>query len=111
MISQLQMEIWSEVCLYSAEMGLWTNGKIICMVMKTGPNELTFSYTKDWNDPDLHVALAVFSFAASNAAAEGLTIEGIIDNLCPPTSREIPNAQLGIGGQHHGGEALMADAQ
>ena len=60
--------------------------------------------------PDLHVTLAGFSFAASNVAVEGLTIEGIIDNLCLPASREIPNAQLGIGGQHHGGEALMADA-
>lgn len=61
--------------------------------MRTGRNELTFSHSRPWSDPQALIAIAGLSFAAVLSKAAGADAQMIIDELCPPASRLTPEQE------------------
>lgn len=76
-------------------MGIWTNGEVMAICMRTGRNELTFSHTRPWTDPEALLVVAALSFAAVHSHVGGVDMQYIIDELCPVETRRTP-AQEGI---------------
>lgn len=52
-------QLWAEFVYSQTVFGIWTNGKIVCLLMRVG-NDIYASGNIDWTDPELLRILAGF---------------------------------------------------
>lgn len=59
-------QLWGELHFFRANLGVWTNGRLVALCIKTNNNTLVFTEYKSWSDPEVPLALAGLSFLAVN---------------------------------------------
>lgn len=57
----------------------------VCIV--TGQNELTFSHTRPWTDPESMLVVAGLSFAMVHGHSGDIELDALIEDLCPEITR------------------------
>lgn len=96
--------MWGELYAGQCYLGFFTNGRVVIFFAKTEENELTFSATLAWEDPDVYLTMLGLSFAAADSvlciAHEGKnhteyssavrqSMKSMVDLLCPLADRQI----------------------
>ncbi|KIJ50424.1 hypothetical protein M422DRAFT_65765, partial [Sphaerobolus stellatus SS14] len=56
-------QLWGQMHFFNCHLGFCTNGKVIILCAKAGPDTIVLSPPKPWDDPEVHQALIGLGYA------------------------------------------------